>query len=148
MEQDLSVPYPFKGTVSWEKLFSIGKMDWTLTIDRTWVLHFPDQLFNRFNFLTVCRSLDVKPVRWLSGTVVLRTQHLHDVVSVSSLLCPVVAVRTLILCCCCGPHPNTVRIATVNCYRRKQLIHVIFSVQYCCCSPHPNTVQTATIGQY
>ena len=36
-------------------------MDWTLTIDRTWVLHFPDQLFNCYNFLTVCR-LDVKSV--------------------------------------------------------------------------------------
>ena len=37
-----------KGTVSREKLFSwgLGVMDWTLTIDRTWVLHFPDQLFN------------------------------------------------------------------------------------------------------
>ena len=37
-----------KGTVSREKLFNwgLGEMDWTLTIDRTWYLHFPDQLFN------------------------------------------------------------------------------------------------------
>ena len=36
-------------------------MDWTLTIDRTWLLHFPDQLFKCHNILTVCR-LEVKPV--------------------------------------------------------------------------------------
>ena len=36
-----------KGTVSREKLLNWGleEMDWTLTIDRTWVLHIPDQLF-------------------------------------------------------------------------------------------------------
>ena len=52
-----------KGTVSREKLFTwgLGEMDWTLTIDRTWFLHFPDQLFKCHNILTVCR-LEVKPV--------------------------------------------------------------------------------------
>ena len=46
----------------------------------------------------------------------------------SHTYCPVVAVRTLILCCCCSPHPKTVQTATIHCYRRKQMIQVIFSV--------------------
>ena len=47
----------FKGTVAREKLLNwgLGEMDWTLTIDCTWVLHFPDQLFKCYNILTVCR---------------------------------------------------------------------------------------------
>ena len=66
----------FKGTVSREKLLncSLRNMDWTLTIDRTWVLHFPDQLFNCYNILTVCR-LDVKPVWWLSTIAAFRRLH-------------------------------------------------------------------------
>ena len=43
-------------------------------------------------------------------------------VAVSCLLSPAVAVSTLILCCCCSLDPNTVRTATIYCYRRKQLI--------------------------
>ena len=46
-------------------------MDRTLTIDRTWFLHFIDQLFKCYNILTVCR-LDVKPVWSLSETDALR----------------------------------------------------------------------------
>ena len=46
-------------------------MDWTLTIDRTWFLHFSDQLFNCYNISTVSR-LDVKPVWSLSETDALR----------------------------------------------------------------------------
>ena len=62
-----------KGTVAQEKLLNwgLGEMDWTLTIDRTWFLHFPDQLFKCHNIWTVCR-LDVKPVWSLSKTDALR----------------------------------------------------------------------------
>ena len=117
-----------KGTVSREKLFTwgLGEMDWTLTIDRTWVLHFSDQLFNCYNFLTV--HCLVKPVWWLSETVALHWLIWRSDVAVSCLLCLVVAVCTLILCFCCSPHPNAVLTATIHCYRRKQLIHDIFSV--------------------
>ena len=92
---------------------------------------------------------------------------MHAVVALSCLMCAVVALRTLILCCCCSPHPYTVRSATIHCYRRNQLTHNINSVllllsapQYCavvalrtlilccCCSPHPNTVRSATIGHF
>ena len=40
-----------KGTVSQEKLLNggLGEMDWTLTIDCTWFIHFPDQLFKCHN---------------------------------------------------------------------------------------------------
>ena len=76
-----------KGTVSREKLFSWGPgvMDWTLTIDCTWVLHFPDQLFNCYNCLTVS-LLDVKPVWWLSETVLFRWLIWHAVVAIRCLL--------------------------------------------------------------
>ena len=76
-----------KGTVSREKFFNrgLGEMDWTLTIDRTCVLHFSNQLFNCYKILTVCR-LDVKPVWWLSGIVALRWLIVHAVVAVSWLL--------------------------------------------------------------
>ena len=90
MTFEVKTSYPssarFKGIVSREKLFSwgLGEMDWTLTIDRTWFSHFPDQLFNCYNFLTVF-CLDVKPVWWLSGTVALRRLIVHAVVAVS---CP------------------------------------------------------------
>ena len=42
-------------------LIRYSKIDWTPTIDHTWVLHFSDSLCNCYNFLTVCR-LNVKPV--------------------------------------------------------------------------------------
>ena len=108
-----------------EKLLNCGleEMDWTLVIDRTWVLHLSDQLFNCHNCLTVCRH-NVKSVWWLSENVVFRRLILHAVVAVSCLLvccccsphtyCAVVAVRTLILCCCCSPHSISVRTATVS----------------------------------
>ena len=57
-------------------------MDRTLTIDRTWFLHFSDQLFNIYNCLAVCR-LDVKPVWSLSETDELRRLIVHAVVAVS-----------------------------------------------------------------
>ena len=61
-----------KGTVSQEKLLNcgLGEMVWTLTIDRTQFLHFPDQLFSSYNILTIS-CLDVKPVWSLSETVAL-----------------------------------------------------------------------------
>ena len=59
-------------------------MDWTLTIDRTWVLHFSDQLFSSYNILTVCR-LEVK----LSATAAFRR----------IIACPVVAFSCLLVCC-------------------------------------------------
>ena len=73
-----------KGTVSPEKLLNLGlrEMDRTLTIDRTWFLHFSDQLFNIYNCLAVCR-LDVKPVWSLSETDALRRLIVHAVVAVS-----------------------------------------------------------------
>ena len=76
-----------KGTVLREKLLNwgLGEMDWTLTIDRTWVLHFPDHLFNCHNIWTVC-CLDVKPVWSLSKTVALRRVIVHAVVALSCLL--------------------------------------------------------------
>ena len=45
------------------KVVELGPWEdlWTLIIERTWVLHFSDQLFNYYNCLTVCH-LDVKPV--------------------------------------------------------------------------------------
>ena len=48
-------------------------MDRTLlvTIDRTWFLHFPDQMLKCYNILTVCRP-DVKPFWSLSETDALR----------------------------------------------------------------------------
>ena len=83
-----------KGTVSREKFFNsgLGEMDWTLTIDHTWVLHFPDQLFNCFNILTVCR-LEVKPV----------------LMTFSNWCAPL----TNWACCCCSQLPNSVRTAAV-----------------------------------
>ena len=133
-----------KGTVSREKLLNwgLGEMDWTLTIDRTWVLHFPDQLFNCYNCLAVCR-LEVKPVWSLSETVALRWLIWHPVVAVSCLMCAVVALSTLILCCCCSPHPNTVRSATISCYRRNQLTHVCWLQQQ-----DTSRVRSATKGHY
>ena len=60
-------------------------MDWTLTIDRTWVLHFSDQLFNCYNLLTVSH-LEVKPDWSLSATVALRRLIVHAVVAVSCVV--------------------------------------------------------------
>ena len=60
-------------------------MDWTLNIDRIWVLHFSDQLFNCYNILTVC-CLEVKPVWSLSETVAFRSLIMHAVVAGSCLL--------------------------------------------------------------
>ena len=76
-----------KGTVSREKLLNwgLGEMDWTLTIDRTWVLHFTDQLFNCYNFLTVCR-LDVKPVLWFPAIDAFCRLIMHAVFAVRCLL--------------------------------------------------------------
>ena len=76
-------------------------MDWTLTIDRTWVLHCSDQLFNFYNLLTVSH-LEVKPDWSLSATVALRRLIVHAVVAVS---CVVV----------CGTQQCCVRSAAVLC---------------------------------
>ena len=77
---DQHIVLSFKGTVSREKCLNCGlwEMDWTLIIDYTWVLHFPDQLI-LYNCLTVCR-LDVKPVWWLPATAAFRRLILHAVV--------------------------------------------------------------------
>ena len=107
----------FKGTVAWHAL---GFYTFLISC-----------------FLTVCH-LDVKPVWWFVASAAFCWLIWHAVVAIRCLLvscccsmhtyCAVNAVRILIMCCCCSPHPNAVRIATIHCYRRKQLIHVIFSV--------------------
>ena len=130
----------FKGTVSREKLLKcgLGEMDWTLTIDSTWVLHFSDKLFNCYNFFNLLSSRCKTCLMTFSNCCVSKANFAccwcSPMPAVScccnmQTFCAVVAVCTLILSCCfCGLHPNTVRTPTIHCYRRKQLSHVIFSV--------------------
>ena len=146
LEERCTPHYSLKGTVSREKLFSWGEMDWTLTIDSNWFSHFPDQLFNCYNLLTVCR-LYVKPVGWLSATAAFRRLLFNAVVAVRCLLCPVVAIGCLIVCglpTSCAPpppttsscliHPLPLLLAMAQCHTHTA--HLLC----CCCSPHPNTV--------
>ena len=121
-----------KGTVSREKLLNwgLGKMVWSLIIDRTWVLHFSDQLFNCHNIWTVC-CLDVKPVWSLSETDALRWLIVHAGFAVRCLL-----VCRLQASSATPPHPPPVHSPC-----RK-------GAASSPCSPHPNTVLLLQSAQY
>ena len=69
-------------------------MDWKLTVDRTWFLHFSDQLFNWYNFLTVC-PLSMSYLGFAATAVFCRL--IFRPISVLHVRA-VVAVPTLILC--------------------------------------------------
>ena len=122
-----------------------AEMDWTLTIDRTCVSHFSDQLFNCYKILTVCYSLLPISLRaagqqchppppFMSTTPASKVLHpppppttclTHPPLSPT---CHGQCTHTAhLLCCCCSPHP------------------IILSY---CCSLHSIRMRTATTVQY
>ena len=144
-------------------------MDLTLTIDRTWVLHFPDQLFNCYNISTVSH-LDVKPVWSLSETAAFRRLIMHAVVALSCLLvCGLQAssatppsLSTIPAGSCrqgaastppptaCLTHPpshlpwHSAHTHTLHIYCAVDAIRTLI-LSYCC-SPHSISVRIAAIG--
>ena len=141
----------FKGTVAREKLLNwgLGEMDWTLTIDRTWFLHFPDHLFKCYNILTVCR-LEVKPVWWLSATDALRWLIEHAVVALSCLIvCGLqqFSGQQCTLLQCTAEANSTCKQAV--CWAKKAS-YVLLKVykqhaHFCCCSQQPVAVCTLLV---
>ena len=124
-----------KGTVAQEKLFNwgLGVMDWTLTIDRTWFLHFSDQLFNCHNIWTVY-CLDVKPVWSLSETDALCWLIVHAGVAVTCLL--VCELQTS-----SAAHPPSPSFP-----QPLQARHCIPSPQTTCMTPPPPAVRTLILS--
>ena len=123
----------FKGTVSREKLLNWGlwEMDWTLTIDRTWVIHIPDQRFNCCNFWNVSR-LEVNPVWWLSATAAFRW----------IIWRPVDGVRCILVCGTqqCPHNPLTAPVLPALPPPPQQPLHYLPSVVSYFCSLHLTSV--------
>ena len=127
-------------------------MDSTLTIDRTWVLHFSDQLFNCYNLLTVSH-LEVKPDWSLSATAAFRRL----------ILCPVDAVSCLLVSglqtSSATPSPSTAPALLalppsppqpmhyLPC-PPPQPLHYLPSVVSYCCFPHGISVLLLHSAQY